>query len=70
VPIRASLGDLKGPSEVLMGVLRDGPGKAKEGTVSPLEKRRKEKKESEDHLKNSKPLWGPCRLHGGLRGPY
>jgi hypothetical protein len=38
-----------------MGVLRDGPGKAKEGTVSPLEKGRKEKKESEDHLTNSKP---------------
>jgi hypothetical protein len=44
VPIRASLGDLKGPSEVLMGVLRDGPGKAKEGTVSPLEKKGKKKK--------------------------
>jgi hypothetical protein len=49
-----------------MGVLREGAGKAKEGTVSVLEKGKNEEKESEDHLKNSNPLWGPI---GVLVGP-
>jgi hypothetical protein len=44
---------LKGPSRVPIGVLREGPGKAKKGTVSVLEEGRNEEKESEDHLKNS-----------------
>jgi hypothetical protein len=62
----------KGPSGVPIGVLREGPGKAQEGTVSVLEKGRNEEKESEDHLKKLQALmgshWGPCRPRGGLWG--
>jgi hypothetical protein len=63
---------LKGPSGVPIGVLREGPGKVKEGTVSVLKKGRNEEKESEDHLKKLQaPMgshWGPCRPRGGLWG--
>jgi hypothetical protein len=52
-----------------MGIHREGPGKAKEGTISVLEKGRNEEKESEDHLNNSKPLWGPIRVLVGPMGP-
>jgi hypothetical protein len=52
-----------------MGVLREGPGKAKEGTVSVLEEGRNKEKESEDHLKNSKPLWGPIGVLLSPMGP-
>jgi hypothetical protein len=54
---------LKGPSGVPMGVLREGPGKAKKGTVSVLEKGRNEEKESEDHR-------GPFKPHVALGGLY
>jgi hypothetical protein len=60
---------LKGPSGVTMGVLREGPGKGKEGTVSVLEKGRNEEKESKDHLKNSKHLWGPIGVLLSPMGP-
>jgi hypothetical protein len=50
-----------------MGVLRDGPGKAKEGTVSLLEKGRKEKKRIRRSFKKLQALVGSM---GALGGPY
>jgi hypothetical protein len=54
-----------------MGVFREGPGKAKEGTVSVLEKGRKEDKRIRGSYKilqaSMGPHWGSFRPHGALR---